>query len=243
MLTELFPRRSKRFVALPLLGPLAEDFDTWLAAHGYRRSTRRLQARNLTRIDRDLRRHGVEPGGPWKQADLDACWARYRHRDPNTAGTIRALGRFLRARASLVLTPPAVTRVGSLAKIYGIALEELRGLAPVTIRQHVTTAAQFLTHLDYELRPERLAALTTSDVEGFVRGAGEHQSRASLQHTVAQLRGFLRFLASRGVLRPGPEPQIDTPRVYRQEQLPRSLPWPTVQGLFGVDPVSWTVNG
>jgi site-specific recombinase XerD len=232
MLNELFPRRSRRFLTLPLLGPIADDFDTWLSTQGYRRSTRRQQARDLVRIDRDLRRHGVAPDGPWKQRDLDACWDRYRHRDPNTAGTIRALRRFLQARASLVLTPPAVTRVGTLAKSYGVALEELRGLAPVTVRQHVTTAAQFLTHLDYELRPERLAALTASDVETFVRGAGEHQSRPSLQHTVAQLRGFLRFLASHGVLRPGLEPQIDTPRVYREEQLPRSLPWPTVRQLL-----------
>jgi site-specific recombinase XerD len=232
MLKELFPRRSTRFLVLPLLGPLADAFDTWLATQGYRRSTRRLQARALVRIDQDLRRHRVRPDGLWKQADLDACWMRYRHRDPNTAGTIRALLRFLHAGSSLAVTPPAVSRVGTLAKIYGVALEDLRGLAPVTIRQHVITAAQFLTQLDYELRPERLAALTASDVEAFVRGAGEHLSRASLQHTVAQLRGFLRFLASSGAVRPGLDRQIDTPRVYRQEQLPRSLPWPTVRRLL-----------
>lgn len=232
MLHELFPRWSNRFLKLPLLGPIADDFDAWSSTQGYRRSTRRRYARALIRIDRDLRRHGVRPGGKWKQADLDACWMRYRRRDPDTAGTIRALLRFLQARSSLVVTPPAVTRVGTLAKIYGIALEDQRGLAPVTIRQHVITAAQFLAHLDYELRPERLTALTGSEIEAFVRGAGKRQSRASLQHTVAQLRGFLRFLASSGMVRPGFDRQIDTPRVYRQEQLPRSLPWPTVRKLL-----------
>jgi DNA replication protein DnaC len=39
-------------------------------------------------------------------------------------------------------------------------------------------------------RGRHIAALTASDVETFVRGAGEHQSRPSLQHTVAQLRAF-----------------------------------------------------
>jgi len=82
------------------------------------------------------------------------------------------------------------------------------------------------------VEPERLAALTASDVEAFVHGAGERQSRVSLQHTVAQLRGFLRFLASGGRVRPSLDRQIDTPRVYRQEQLPRSLPWPTVRRLL-----------
>lgn len=61
---------------------------------------------------------------------------------------------------------------------------------------------------------------------------GKRLSRATLQHRIAQLRGFLRFLATNGIVRPGLDRQIDTPRVYRQEQLPRSLPWPTVQGLL-----------
>jgi site-specific recombinase XerD len=232
MLNELFPRRSCRFVALPLLGAIADDFDTWLSTQGYRRSTRRQQARALVRIDRDLRRHGVRPGTTWKQAELDACWRRCHLEDPDVGGTIHALGRFLQARSQLVLTPPAVTRAATLAKIYGIALDELRGLAPRTIRQHVTTATDFLTQLGYELRPERLREFAASDVEAFIRGAGTRLQRASLQHTVAQLRGFLRFLASRGLIRAGFDQQIDTPRVYRQEQLPRSLAWPTVQRLL-----------
>jgi site-specific recombinase XerC len=33
-------------------------------------------------------------------------------------------------------------------------------------------------------------------------------------------------------VKPGLESQIDTPRVYRQEQLPRALPWETVQALL-----------
>jgi integrase/recombinase XerD len=232
MLSELFPRWSTRFLTLPLLGPVADDFDTWSSTQGYRRSTRRRWARALIQIDRDLRRRRMRPGGTWRQVDLDACWMRYRQRDPDTAGTIRALLRFLQARSRLAVTPPAVTRVGTLAKSYGVALEDLRGLAPATVRQHVITAAHFLTQLDYELGSQRLAALTASDIEAFVRGVGKRLSRASLQHTVAQLRGFLRFLASSGVVRPGFDRQIDTPRVYRQEQLPRSLPWPTVRRLL-----------
>src|SRR5262245_32204062 len=232
MLNELFPRRAARFLTLPLLGPVVDDFDTWLSTQGYRRSTRRLPARALVRIDRDLRRHGVQRGAAWKQADLDACWHRWHRDAPNTGGTIHALRRFLQARSQLVITPPAVTRAATLAKIYGVALEELRGLAPLTIRQHVTTATDFLTGLSYDVRPERLGTLTASDVQPLVRRPGQRLQRASLQHTVAQLRGFLRFLASRGLIRPMFDQQIDTPRVYRQETLPRSLPWPTVQRLL-----------
>jgi len=49
---------------------------------------------------------------------------------------------------------------------------------------------------------------------------------------VAHLRGFLRFLVAMGEGSPGLADTIDTPRVYRHEQLPRSLPWPTVTALL-----------
>jgi site-specific recombinase XerD len=232
MLNDLFPRKSARYCALPLLGPIADDFDTWLLGQGYRRGTRRQQARALVRLDRDLRRQGHRQWQRVRSANLEACWRRYRRRHPDLAATVRALLRFVQERSLLPPVPAPVTRVTALANIYGAALQDLRGLASLTIRQHTTTAAQFLTHLDYQLAPERLAGLTASDVEAFVRETGKRLSRASLQHTIAQLRGFLRFLASHGLVRPDLDRQIDTPRVYRQEHLPRSLPWPTVRRLL-----------
>jgi hypothetical protein len=86
MLNALLPRWSTRFLTLPLLGPLADDFDTWASTQGYRPSTRRRWARALIQIDGDLRRYGVRPGGMWRQAALDACWMRYRQRDPDRPG-------------------------------------------------------------------------------------------------------------------------------------------------------------
>ena len=232
MLSELFPRKSTRYSALPLLGPIADDFDTWLSEQGYRRGSRRQQARALVRIDRALRRQGHRQWQSVRSADLEACWSWYRRRDPDTAGTGRGLLRFAQERSLLPPTPVAITRVTALAHLYEAALQDLRGLAPGTIRQHGTTAAQFLAHLDYQIAPERLAGVTASDVEAFVRETGKRLSRASLQHTVAQLRGFLRFLASHRRVAPDLDRQIDTPRVYRQEHLPRSLPWPTVRRLL-----------
>ena len=56
--------------------------------------------------------------------------------------------------------------------------------------------------------------------------------RVGLQKPIASIRNFLRFLASDGFIAPGLDSQIDTPRVYRQEQLPCSLPWTTVQAFL-----------
>jgi site-specific recombinase XerD len=148
-------------------------------------------------------------------------------------GTVRRLQEF--AEQTGQLTPPEPTlptRVETLTRPYAAMLRDLRGLAPKTIRAHVTTAATFLKSLAYETTPFHLAGVTTKDLDAFVRRAGGHLGRGALQHTVAQLRSFLRFLAGRGVIRPGLDQQIDTPRRYRLEQLPRTLPWATVRALL-----------
>ncbi len=61
-------------------------------------------------------------------------------------------------------------------------------------------------------------------------------TRESLQHEIAHVRAFLRFLAGEHLAPPGLDTQIDTPRVYRLERLPRALPWSTVQTLLASIP-------
>ena len=106
------------------------------------------------------------------------------------------------------------------------------GAPPSTLTHHGRTTSAFLAHIGYETHPTRLATLERQDLDAFVRAVGPRQSRASLQHVVAHLRAFLRFLASAGEIPPGLDTQIDTPRVYRGEKLPRALPWNTVRALL-----------
>jgi len=109
-------------------------------------------------------------------------------------------------------------------------LEEVRGLNMITVRRHCRTASQFLAHCAYEQASVPLATTVNRHViEAFVQATGLRLERVSLQHEVAHLRSFLRFLAGRGQVTVGLDTQIDTPRIYRGEQLPRSVPWETVQ--------------
>ncbi|WP_428633879.1 transposase family protein, partial [Sedimenticola sp.] len=91
--------------------------------------------------------------------------------------------------------------------------------------------------VDYGLKHRDLSnlqieKLATSDVETFLIVKGVQNNRASMQHIVAYLRCFLRFLNSQDFLHAEKDIHIDTPRLYRQEKLPRSLPWETVLALL-----------
>jgi integrase/recombinase XerD len=233
MLSDHFPRAYRRYTSLPLLGSLADGFHTWLLERGFRYASRKRHLGALWRIDRALRRRGRRGWTDVTRQDLAVCWRQFRRQSPRHPASIRWLQQFVEQHGWL---RPAelrsLGRVETLTSAYVAMLGDLRGLAPLTIQQHAVTAAAFLKHLDYEAGPARPARLSASDVEGFVRRAGAHLSRATLQHTVARLRSFLRFLAGRGLVPPGLDRQIDTPRTYRLEQLPRSLPWVTVGALL-----------
>jgi site-specific recombinase XerD len=113
-----------------------------------------------------------------------------------------------------------------------IHLEEVRGFAPSTIRRQGQIAAEFLTWLRFAEEPDRLSTLTSADLEGFIRHVSKRMGRVGLQKPIAILRNFLRFLAADGTVPIGLDTTIERPRVYRQEQLPRSLPWSTVKALL-----------
>lgn len=232
VLEDLFPRKHTLFLSLPLVGPLAGEFADWLRESGYTRLVARIHVRFLPRLARRLGRHVVRLEDVTHD-HLDALWRWYRRRELTAAGAVRAFHRFLDSRRLLRPRPEArPTRSERILGEYAAFLSEQRGLAPRTIRHHVVTGAELLGQVGYERLPGRLRSLSSRDLEGLVRRASRRLARPSLQHFVAQIRGFIRFLAASGRVRMDLDKQIDTPRVYRMEQLPRSLPWRTVEAFL-----------
>jgi site-specific recombinase XerD len=231
MLLELFPTTHDRYTSLPIIGPILEGYGVWLVKQGY--STERLQEhfKAAPRLARQLQRRDVRSLGDLTQARLRACLPKRAAVDPNLMVLVRQLDRYCETEVS-VYSPPPLTALGERIAAYTVYLQEVRGVARSTYRNHRRTVTEFLTHLGYGKAPRRLEALTALDLERFLCAVGPRQTRASLQHVVAHLRGFLRYLASCGEIPVGLEWQIDTPRVYRGEQLPRALPWETVRGLL-----------
>jgi len=186
----------------------------------------------LGRIDQDLRRRGIEHVTHITHSTLHRSWRMLIRRFRSQAGTVRVLEQYLKTRGLLKsddeLEP--FSEIDVQVTDHANYLQEVRGCAQSTICNRVRTAKCFLTHLEKGSR--RLRALTISDLEGYIKKAGKRLNRGSLQQEVSALRGFLRFLAVKGKIPPGLDTGIDTPRVYRLEQLPQSIPWETVRAFL-----------
>ena len=230
MLHSLFPRAHHKFLSMPLLGRIADGFDDWLAARGFTRGSRKLSIHLLPIVDKSLRRRGVDEVAKLNHAVLEDCVKRLKKRYPCRAGTIHTLERYLVANGLIVDGRQAATQPSSLSNEYADHLREVRGFAASTVSSHQRTAQCFLQHL--EGVGSVVGCIRASSIESYIAEAGKRLGRATLQHEIAALRGFLRFLSTDGRVPAGLDCQIDTPRLYRLEQLPRALPWETVRTLL-----------
>jgi site-specific recombinase XerD len=224
MFIDLFPRYHQRYLESPVADWLT-GFADWLVSAGYAHDPAHDHVRRLKQV---LEARGsVTPDAVFSVADLTTMFTSARQQ-PLFHGTQRAFERFLAARSRL-LVEPKHNRFTQLLDAYRHHLLEMRGLAATTINQHLSTITVFLA----ETVPAdaSLQDLSAQAIEQFVIAAGQRLKRQSLQHTVAQLRAFLRFCHDRGELRERLD-ILDTPRTYRDELPPRALPWDLVQKLL-----------
>lgn len=233
MLHSLLPKAHCKFLALPLLGPIVDGFDDWLTDSGYTRGSRKYAIHMLPYVDADLRRRHAGAISSLTHSMLYASWRDLIKVFPNNAGAVRTLERYLTA-VGMIAAGDGETTASSAATIlseeYVSHLREVRGFAASSLSHHRRASRSFLDHL--EGRQISVASVRPNDVEAYVSQTGKRLSRGSLQHEIAALRGLLRFLATDGRAPGGLDGQIDTPRLYRLEQLPRALPWETVTALL-----------
>jgi len=241
MLQSLFPKAHSKFRELPLLGSVADGFGDWLAAVGYTPRSQKFSIRFLAQADADLRKRGVRKLIELSRPVLYDSWRDLIKTFPNHAGTVRTLARYLNAVGTIetgaIERSPVTTPAKVISDEYGSFLHKVRGCAASTLSHHRHASRCFLDHL--ESSGITLGSVHPRDIEAYITHASKRLCRASLQHEVAAVRGLLRFLATSDRVRTGLDRQIDTPRLYRLEQLPRALPWDTVTTLLkGIDKTS-----
>ena len=239
MLRSLLPRAHQKFLSMPLLGPIIDGFDDWLAANGFTRSSRKHLICKLWYVDADLRRRRFYEIAKLTHPVLHDCWRAFMKSHPNNAGTVRTLELYLIGSGLITdgRKVSATLPASILAEEYANHLREVCGFVASTASHHRWTVQCFLRHLEDEA--VMLRSVQPGNIESYIAKTGKHLSRAALQHDIAAVRGFLRFLAMDGRVTSGLDRQIDTPRLYRLEQLPRALPWETVKTLLqSIDTVS-----
>lgn len=233
MLRTLYPAGFRRYSSLAILGPIVDGFSTWLVDQHYDSTYLRQRIWLLPYIEAALIRRGIRRLTEIRLEDWAACRKSLFRRFPDQAGTTFALERYLHAHD--LLRPPVQTVASAADKYltaYAHFLETVCGAAASTIQQNSYTASEFLAYLKIESHPRRLKTLTPYDLDAFIKRISHRLSRASLRCIVGRLRSFLRFLAVKGEIPQGLDRQIDTPRIYREEQLPAALPWETVRALL-----------
>lgn len=236
MLKELLPRSYARFLSLPVLGSQIEGFAHYIAKQGYSRGPIIRHIRTARQVDCLLQKGGFLSCSAITRIGLQACGPMpgRSQDDELLASTIRLLERYFCEIGILPPCEPSI--IEKQFSDYCDYLRNIRGMTSSTIHSHFITVTQFVEHLCGR-RPNiwpRLSCLKVRDIEKFMTKGGKRVSRGTLQHMAAHLRSLLMFLAAKGKVPQGLDTQIDTPRLYRNEQLPKYLPWDTVQSLLAL---------
>ena len=232
MIAQLRPQAQSIYQALPVFGRIVEAFATWCHHEGYTPGTIRNQLKDIKRLARFFRRRGVRTLGELKARHLEATWRRCHKEKPNMGGTIRQVQRFLAEQRILPVEEPLKSPSDLQLDLFAEHLRSVRGLSKNTVLGHMRQLCSFLRFLRFNRTPSVLEGLRIDRVEAFLRHAARTNNRFSLQHVVATVRAFLRLQHAEGVISRPLHLQIDTPRVYRLETLPRAWTWEQVQALL-----------
>ena len=233
MIDQIFPKKFQRYLSLPVLGPLMDSYAVWLKEQQYTLRSTKYELRMAAHICEFLKRQGFQRVEDVGKEDLTDCYRVFRQKFPKETGSVKALERFLVEHVELRPPPVAgLSRKGIILNAFMAHLRDNCGYVSSTIKRQVGIAGEFLDWLKFEDAPHQLGLLSITDIEGFIRQLAKRMGRVALQKPISIIRNFLRFLATDGFIPPGLESRIDTPRVYRQEQLPQSLAWETVQAFL-----------
>jgi len=162
-----------------------------------------------------------------------ACQHQVKKCDAAAPAVVSLLRDYLQEKGQMAASTPNPLDIStSLIERYAEYLCTVRGLESKTVKGHSFTVARFLERLSAGRHELALSQISIADIDSFIAESAPGRCRTTMQHVVAHVRGFLRFLevSEQMPLRIGG--QIDTPRVYRLEQLPRALGWDVVEAFL-----------
>jgi len=232
MLKYFCKRKYKLYLSLPVLGSTLEGFTEFLLQLEYSPAAiqRRLHVTPL--IDSQLQKHRCHSINDLNRIILHKCNPNSRESATKIeiAATIKLLERYLEKCG---IFPPKITsQLEQKLEGYSSYLSEACGFSLPTVRAHCLIASRFISKFNRNGCWDDLSRLTSIDIEDFLRDSAKKVGRDRLRHIAACLRSYLRFLFMHGEVSAGIDKQVDTPHVYREEKLPRTLAWEIVHTLL-----------
>ncbi len=227
------PRALRRWRLFPIFGAHADDFVRWLVNRGYADTSISQCWWAMPRVLGWLRRRKILG---LKQLNLhlvQAAYDCYRPRKHWVSRAIRCLHGFCKDQ-KIIRQGPNPRPSPSEVECHRFAdyLRTSRRLSSQTILLQTRRIGFFLEFLKFDQNPSGLRRLQLRQIEQFLHRIARTNHRGSMQSVVAIIRGFLRWKHQAGTLSRPLHLQIDTPRVYRWERLPRTVPWTQVQALL-----------
>ncbi|HYG35731.1 MAG TPA: site-specific integrase [Clostridia bacterium] len=216
LLVQLRPRACTTLRALPIFGPLLDEFVQWKADHEYAVGTILGYLKVFPTIIGWLRRHRITAFDELTRHHLRVTHIYYQPKQQDPSWVIGALERFFSERRPLpegASPPPCAVEV-EVAR-FASYLHEMRGMAEATITDHSRHLRPFLRFFRFDGSANSLRRLEPHQIEAFLRKAARTNNRFSMQHIVATLRTYLKERHAQGALARPLHLQIDTPRVYR----------------------------
>jgi len=211
---------------------MLDEFVQWMADREYAVGTIGNYLMTFPQVVGWLRRHRITALDQLTQHHLRVAHDYYRPKQKKPSWVIGALERFLGERHPVPTGDSSACPVEVELDRFAVYLREVRGMAEATISGHRVQLQAFLHFLRFDGKPDGLRRLEPRQIEAFLRKSARTNNRFSMQHIVGTIRAYLKERHAQGVLSRPLHLQIDTPRVYRGESLPRALPWAQVQAFI-----------
>jgi integrase/recombinase XerD len=229
-LRQFRPRVWRIYADLPVVGGILDEYVRWCVDWGFKPSTILLHLDGLHVLGRWLRRRGKGSLAEVTAADFEQARRFYRVRRPWVAAAIRRLGGLLKQQGRL--RPAVLTLAEKEMAGFEAHLREECGLSQGTISSQAFYVRSFLKFLGGANGRPALAELKLPAVHRFVCRMARRCSRRSMAHVVGMLRKFLRFEFLKGALREPLHLHLGSVKLWRDEGLPRALPWPQLQKML-----------
>lgn len=142
-------------------------------------------------------------------------------------GRVRRFVRFLADRKIVATPPPIIVTIDPTIALFQDWLRRHRGLSERTISRHSRMISRLLPALGADP-----GVYDAERVRRVILDEAERCSTAHVKTMSMALRGYLRFLAARGVCRPGLDYAVPPAPCWRLSALPRYLPAADVERLI-----------